>query len=282
MSEFNTCLRRGFVQFGDDFNTVAEVTGVFGRNAKKLPFRVTFEIPGKPDVVVCLYSEDGGEGWHNERKFGPATDARGWNEVLSVVEWNDDLATSKARIEEELAHPKAHYVFYRECRQGSLWYKFYGEVKVDPDATRATLSTDRPAVVYRRTSKTVECLKVEEVHQTFTKEELDDFVGRPVTVKFLDEIDFVADCGEKVEGSVAAMPGAWLFVNAVNRGAETVVCGSTDEALLEAVKMHVPAELREKVSGRTASFTVPLKDFRLGYMFANDCVSADWFFSDEK
>ena len=100
-----------------------------------------------------------------------------------------------------------------------------------------------------------------------------------MTVKFLDEIDFVADLGEKFEGTVAAMPGTWLFVNAVNRRAETVVCGSNEKALLEAVKLHVPAELREKVSVRTVSFTVPLKDFRLGYLFAHDGVSADWFFS---
>ena len=173
-------------------------------------------------------------------------------------------------------------MFYRESRQGSLWYKFYGEFRIDPADTRATLSTDRPAVIYRRTSKTVECLKVEEVHQAFTQDELDDFVGRPVTVKFLDEIPFVADLGEKFEGTVVAMPGASLFVNAVNRGAETVVCGSADAALLEAVKLHVPADLREKVSGRTVSFTVPLKDFRLGYVSAHDCVSADWFFSDGK
>lgn len=228
VSDFNDCIRRGSVQFGDDFNTVAEVTGVFGRNVKKLPYRVTFGIPEKPDVVVCLFSEEGGEGWHNERKFGPATDARGWNEVLSVAEWNDDLATTKARIEEELASPKAHYVFYRESREGTSWFKNYGEFQVDPEATRATLSTDRPAVIYRRTSTTVECLKVDEVHQTFTEAELDDLVGRPVTVKFLDEIPFVADFGEKVEGCVDALPGAWLFVNAVNRGAGTVVCGSND------------------------------------------------------
>ncbi len=153
--------------------------------------------------------------------------------------------------------------------------------RIDPDATRATLSTDRPAVIYRRTSKTV-CLKVEEVHQTFPQEELDDLVGRPVTVKLMDEIPFVADLGEKFEGTVVAMPGASLFVNAVNRGAETVVCGSNDEALLEAVKLHVPSGVREKVSVRTVSFTVPLKDFQLGYLFAHDGFSADRFFAGGK
>lgn len=49
--------------------------------------------------------------------------------------------------------------------------------------------------------------------------ELDDVVVRSVTVKLMDEIPFVADCGEKIEGSVSAMPGARLYVDAVNRGA---------------------------------------------------------------
>lgn len=48
------------------------------------------------------------------------------------------------------------------------------------------------------------------------------------------------------------------------------------------MKLRVPAELREKVSVRTVSFIVPLKDFGLGYLFAHDCVSADWFFSGGK
>ena len=57
MSKFNTCLRNGFVSFGDDFDVVAEVTHLFGLKATKLPFN----IPGKKDALACLFSEEGGE-----------------------------------------------------------------------------------------------------------------------------------------------------------------------------------------------------------------------------
>ena len=46
MSKFNSCLRNGFVSFGDDFDVVAEVTHLFGVNASKLPYHNWFKVPG--------------------------------------------------------------------------------------------------------------------------------------------------------------------------------------------------------------------------------------------
>ena len=160
MSKFNACLRNGSISFGDDFDSVAEVTSLFGRSIKKIPFHNWFNIPGKPDAIGCLLSEDGGDGFHNVREFGPDADSKGWNEVLAISEYNDDPSETMRRINEELESPKVHYVFYRESRKGESWYKFYGEFKVDADSTRATLSAGTPSVIYRRESKMVECRKV--------------------------------------------------------------------------------------------------------------------------
>ena len=90
MSKFNACLRNGSISFGDDFDKVAEVTGLFGLSMKKIPFHCRFNIPGKPDAIGCLLSENGGHGWHNVRELGPTVDDKGWDEVLKISEYNDD------------------------------------------------------------------------------------------------------------------------------------------------------------------------------------------------
>ena len=160
MSKFNACRRNGSISFGDDFDSVAEVTVLFGLAIKKIPFHNCFNIPGTPDTIGCLLSEEGGNGWHNVREFGSTIDSKGWNEVLTVSEYNDELAETRNRINAELEHPKTRYVFYRESRQGTRWYKFYGKFRIDEVATRATLSSERPSVIYRRESNEIECQKI--------------------------------------------------------------------------------------------------------------------------
>ena len=168
MSEFNACLRSGKVSFGDDLQSVAEVTHLFGVKATKLPYHNWFTVPGKENTIACLLSENGGDGWQNARKIGPMCDKRGWNEILVIEEFNKDSEKTAARIADELARPLTRYVFWREERAGAAWYKSYGTFAVDADSTRATLGTDNPRVVYRRISKTAECLKVEEVKTAFS------------------------------------------------------------------------------------------------------------------
>ena len=60
MSKFNSCLRNGHVSFGDDFDTVAEVSHLHGLEATKLPYHTSFNIPGKKNTIAWLPSEDGG------------------------------------------------------------------------------------------------------------------------------------------------------------------------------------------------------------------------------
>ena len=99
MSKFNSCLRSGRVSFGDDLNTVAEVTHLFGMDATKLPYHNWFNKPNAKDEIVCLLSEDGGNGWRNAREFGPQCDKCGWNEVLSFGEFNRDSKKTVKRID---------------------------------------------------------------------------------------------------------------------------------------------------------------------------------------
>ena len=246
MSEFNSCLRSGKVSFGDDLRSVAEVTHLFGVKATKLPYHNWFNVPGRENTIACLLSEDGGDGWHNVRKVGPTCDKRGWNEILGIDEFNKDSEKTAARIADELACPQTRYVFWSEARAGASWYKFYGTFTVDADSTRATLGTDNPRVVYRRSSKTAECLKVEEVKTVFSDDEFKALAGKTVEFDFLDELAVVADGKDKAPGDVPAMPGDKFVVKEITRQlAHVVACSAEGEGVLLAV---------------------PRRDFELGYV----------------
>lgn len=165
MGNFNSCLRNGKLSFGDDFKKVVEVTRLFGLAATKLPFHSCFNIPNEKDSIAWLVTEDGGLDkktngqWHNIRTFGPESDEHGWNEILTISEFNDAAETTLSRIENELAKPRTRYVFWRESRLGVRWYKFYGVFEIDAEATRNALSGDCTRVVYQCVSKNVACLK---------------------------------------------------------------------------------------------------------------------------
>lgn len=267
MSKFNTCLRNGFVSLGDDLDSVAEATHIFGCKATKLPYHNWFYIPGSENTIGCLLSEDGGNGWKNTRKLGLCCDEHGWNEILEISEFNEDTAKTKARIEQELARPLTRYVFWREEREGARWYKFYGTFRIDDDATRATQATEQPRVVYARIEKTAPCLKVEEKEQVFTDDEFMSLKGRVVRVNFLDEIAFSADCDETVEGDVKAWPGTKLLVTDVTPGSVHVTCSTKDENLLAAARKRIPVKARENFR-KVVEFSIPRRDFALGYVEA--------------
>jgi hypothetical protein len=284
MSKFNTCLRNGFVSFGDDLNTVAEVTHLFGVTATKLPYHNWFKVPGKTDAIAWLPSEDGGRGWHNVPEYGPNTDTHGWNEMLTIAEYNDDPETNAKRIDEELANPKSRCVFWREEREGVQWYKFYGTFLIDVDATRATRASKQAAVVYRRNSETAGCLKVE----VSRKEPLSDvdfaaLKGHVVQVNFLDDIEFSADCGRTVEGCVHVWPGMKLFVTEIDSNLVHAICDTQNGNLVEAVKQHIPVENRGKFQ-KIVGFTIPRRDFDLGYVEAlpGDGALGDTFAEKEE
>jgi len=265
MSKFNTCLRNGFVSFGDDLDSVAEVTHLFGCKATKLPYHNWFCVPGREDTIGSLLSENGGDGWTNTRKLGLNCDEHGWNEILEISEFNKNSEKTKERIEEELARPRMRYVFWREEREGARWYKFYGTFRIDADATRASQATEQPRAVYARVEKTAPCLKVEEKEQVFTDDEFMGLKGRIVRVNFLDEIAFSADCGKTIEGEVTAWPGTKLLVTDVTSGSVHVTCSTKDENLLAAARQRIPVKARENFS-KIVGFSIPRRDFALGYV----------------
>ncbi len=246
MSEFNSCLRSGNVSFGDDFSSVAEVTHLFGSNATKLPYRVWLNVPDKDSTIVCLLSENGGAGWSNVRKIGPVCDERGWNEVLAIDEFNKESETTAARIKEELARPLTRYVFWREARNGSMWYKFYGTFSVDADSTRATLGSENPRVVYRRVSKTAPCLKVETKKTEFSDDEFSALVGKSVKFDLRDELAVVVEDEAKAPGDLAVMPGMKFVVEKTSNQFA-----------------HIIGTAGDKLGVR---LLVPRRDFELGYL----------------
>ena len=172
-------------------------------------------------------------------------DKRGWNEILVIEEFNKDSEKTAARIADELARPLTRYVFWREERAGATWYKSYGTFTVDADSTRATLGTDNPRVVYRRISKTAECLKVEEVKTAFSDGEFKALAGKTVEFDFLDDLAVVAEGKVKTPGGVSAMPGDKFVVKeATSHVLHVTACSAEGEGILLAV---------------------PRRDFELGY-----------------
>jgi len=246
MSEFNSCLRSGTVSFGDDFGSVAEVTHLWGLKATKLPRRIWFNVPGRDDTIVCMLAENGGEGWRNVRKIGPACDKMGWNEILVVEESNKNTEKTADRIADELARPQTRLVFWREEREGARWYKFYGTFSVDADATRATLGSENPRVVYRRVSNTADCLKVETVKTEFSDAEFKALAGKTVEFDFRDELAVVVEEKDKAPGNVAAMPGTRFVVEKVDN------------------QFAYVAGDAESTGGNRLS--IPRRDFALGYL----------------
>lgn len=263
MSKFNTCLRKGYVRFGDDFDTVSEVTHLFGPKATKLPYKNTFSVPEEENTIVCLLSEEGGRGWHNTPVYGTDVDSRGWKEIVTVHEFNDNYDKTIERINDEIATPRTRYVFWREERLGVRWYKFYGTFKIDVDATRATLDTDKPHVVYERNSETAYCLRTaSENTKPYTDAEFEALNGQVIEFKLLDEIVFCTECGEK---KIKVWPGMSFSVENVDLLKGIVICTTQDESLLNKVKMSFPEKNRKQCE-KILYFTVPLKDFDLGYV----------------
>lgn len=266
MSKFNTCLRNGFVSFGDDFDVVAEVTHLFGLKATKLPYHNCFNIPGKKDTLACLFSEEGGEGWHNVPSYGPTVDPRGWNEMVTLDEFNESREKTLERIDNEISKPRIRYVFWREERDGVRWYKFYGTFMIDVNATRASIDTDSPHVVYGRMSKTAECLKAEpQKIESYSDEELTALKGRVIEFRLLDEIGFSADCGKVLDGRVRVWPGMKLLVSEVDVYRDRIICTTQDERLLDAAREHVPVENRKDFR-MILGFDVPRQDIDNGYV----------------
>ena len=260
MSEFNQARREGSVKFGYDFNSLAEVTHTWGLKARRLPYSVIFRIPGAEDTIALLLSENGGEGWKNIPHRGTGMDGRGHRQIVRVDEVNADGKVSEARCRKELEKPLTRYVFWRESRDGALWYKFHGVFKVDVEATKASLEAGDNVCVYTKVADECPCPKADWHPAKISDAEFAGYVNHVVEAVLLDEVDYrVAAKYGPDAGSVKVWPGQKLLVSEVTPGGVRAVCRSADENLLAAVKRT------GEEPGESVEFFIPRRDFELGY-----------------
>ena len=100
--------------------------------------------------------------------------------------------------------------------------------------------------MYRRISKTAECLKVEEVKTAFSDDEFRALVGKTVEFDFLDDLAVVAKDKDKTPGDVSVMPGAkFVVTETACQFAYVVASSSKEDGVLLAI---------------------PRRDFELGYL----------------
>jgi len=246
MSEFNQARREGVVKSGYDFGSLAEVTHLFGLKTARLFHSVSFRIPGRENGIVCLLSENGGNGWKNVPHYGMESDGRGWREILSIDEYNVNEEVSLKRVQDELADPQERYVFWRESRDGVTWYKFYGVFEIDKVDTNAAVTGGKAMCVYRRKSEEGVCPKSEKG----APYEMDDLKGKVLETDLLDFIPYERT-GKKT-GEVKVMPGQRFWI--AGDTSAGFICKTANKNIL-------PADCQEG----DVTFLIPKRDLELGY-----------------
>ncbi len=259
MSEFNTARREGKVKFGYDFSSLAEVTHLWGLTAKRLPYSISFRVPGAVGTIALLLSENGGRGWKNIPHRGLNTDSRGHRQIVRIDEVNADKAKSEGRCREELDKPLTRYVFWRESRDGALWYKFHGVFRVDAEATKASLEAGDNVCVYAKVADECPCPKTDWRLAEISDAEFAGYAKHAVEAVLLDEISYRVAVKDGTTGSVKAWPGQKLLVRDVTTGGVRVVCHSADQNLLADVRRT------DQEVGAEVEFFIPRRDFELGY-----------------
>lgn len=254
MSEFNQARREGKVKFGYDFNTLAEVTHLWGLSATKLPYRISFKIPGRKDAICLLLSENGGDGWRNIPHRGMKMDGRGWREIARIDEVNSDPQKSAKRVNDELAKPLERYVFWRESRDDVMWYKFYGVFKLDVAETQASKETGENVCIYRKVSDEGICPKCDVQTRTVGADEFLSAEGKILSANLLDVVPYEVADEEHTTGDVKVWPGQRFLVKSVSPAALTAICQTGDSNVL--------AQIR---SASEVSFAIPKRDIELGY-----------------
>lgn len=254
MSEFNQVRRDGKVKFGYDFSSLAEVTHLWGLSATKLPYRVSFKIPGRKDAICLLLSENGGDGWRNIPHRGMKMDGRGWREISRIDEVNSDPGKSAQRVDDELANPLERYVFWRESRDGVMWYKFYGVFKVDIAETKASKESGENVCIYRKVSNEGVCPKCDVQTRTVSAGEFLSAEGKILSANLLDAVPYEVSDEKHTAGDVKVWPGQRFLVKSVSPSALTAVCQTGDSNILSQIR-----------SAGEVSFIIPKRDIELGY-----------------
>lgn len=260
MAKVNDAIRTGKISFGDDFNSLAEVTHLFKVSATRLPFHNIFRVPGQKDTICCLLSENGGNGWSNVRETGLRTDGKGWRDILAIRESNRNRQLISEHIEKELASPKTRLVFWREARGGVLWYKFYGVYRLDAEATKATQNGENPCCVYAKISDTADCPKTGITVQSISDDAFGGMAGAVLTCQLFDDVEYRKPQGghdvndpKKANRWAEFRPGMKLRVRSVSPRQHFAVC--------------VPADANSPCprNAGPVEFLLPKRDLELGY-----------------
>lgn len=254
MSEFNQARREGKIKFGYDFDTLAEVTHLWGLSATKLPYQVAFKVPGRENAICVLLSEKGGDGWSNIPHRGMNVDARGWHEIVRIDEVNSDSEKSVQRVNAELARPLERYVFWHETRRGESFYKFYGVFRLDVSHTKNLQSAGTNMCVYRKISDVGTCPAYVAPVTTLATAAFRGLQGMTLTAQLLDEVAFEGTGEKERSGTFKVWPGQKLTIESVSASGQTAVCSTADADLLSQF-----ADLR------VVRFLVPKRDLELGY-----------------
>lgn len=245
MSEFNKCRREGRITWGDDFNSLAEVVGLFGIEDPKVLGDTSFPVPGKENMLCCFVSEKCSGGWEYKRELGPQCDARGWNETLRYAETNMSIGKQKELITSELSTPKIRLVFWRERREGQNWYKFAGVFLLNRVRTENNQFDDDNWCWYDRVDTVVECPKADWRVTTFGINEQycwdARLHGELVKCELMDDIE-----SEDRDGKCLG---------------ERIWPGT----ILRVVHNGVGPKLRCMIKSEGRDFLIPRRDFELGY-----------------
>ena len=252
MSEFNTCRREGRITWGDDFNSLAEVVGLFGIEDPNVLSGTSFPVPGKENVLCCFVSEICVGGWEYKRERGPKCDARGWDETLRYAETNFSIEKQSELIKSELKAPKTRLVFWRETREGRNWYKFAGVFKLNRVRTENDQFYGDSWCWYDRVDTVAECPKADWRVSSIDEEAMDTLRGELIKCELLDEVECVDKEGKHIEGKERIWPGTILRVVESVRG------------------VHLCCEAR----GDDRRFVIPKRDLELGYFrwYSIGCV----------
>ena len=243
MSEFNTCRREGRITWGDDFNSLAEVVGLFGIENPRVLGDTSFPVPGKENMLCCFVSEKCGGGWEYKRELGPQCDARGWNETLRYAETNFSIEKQTELIKSEFKAPKTRLVFWRETREGRNWYKFAGVFRLNRVQTENDQFYGDSWCWYDRVDTVAECPKADWRVSSIDEKAMDTMRGELAKCELLDEVECVDKEGKHIEGKERIWPGTILRVVESVRG------------------VHLCCEAQ----GDDRRFVIPKRDLELGY-----------------
>lgn len=222
MSNFNESLRSSTVNFGDDFDDLSEVVRLFAPAAEKVLSRRHVHIPGRYGTLIWVV----GDADLRRVERGPATDAKGWREITSVVSGEDP-----GRRPAQGIRSRRRLLFKEESRMGSTWLKFYGVFELDAEG-----STPEEGLVFRRVATSVGCVGADVARQPRSAAEL---AGRMLEAVLLDAVETVS---EKPK-TVRVWPGDVLRVDGVATSG-MLVCTA---------------------EGKSSPVAVPVRDVELGY-----------------